>query len=149
MNDNIKSAIDDLSKADSRVLYEKLGAYASAFPQDPAKFASAQAAGTMEVAFAGPMEDAAELGKKILRRWNKMLYELVCGGDSVDPEARSKIMGAIKLNDSTAIAAAITGILISAFSVGPAIATVVGVLLGKILLPAAGQEICSFWKDRV
>lgn len=149
MTDAVDSAVKNLIKADTSVLYEKLGAYASAFPADPAKFSSPQAAATMDVAFAGPMEDAAALGKKILGRWNKVLYELACGGDSVDPEARKTILEAVKLNDPAAIAAAITGVLMGFFSVGPAIATVVGVLLGKILLPAAGKEVCDFWKDRV
>jgi hypothetical protein len=146
----IDDAVKELMKADTKILYQKLGAYASTFPRDPAQFASPQAAVTADVAHAGPMDEAVELGKRVLRRWNKTLHGVVCGGvEDVDADARNKIMTAIKLQDPTAIAASITGVLIGVFSVGPAIATVVGVLVGKILLPAAGQEVCAFWKERL
>jgi hypothetical protein len=58
-------------------------------------------------------------------------------------------MNALNLKSPDGIAAAVTGILISTFSVGPAVATVVGVLLARLLLPAAGQEICKFWKEKL
>jgi hypothetical protein len=146
----IDDAIKGLMKADTQILYQKLGAYATTFPKDPAKFLSPQAAVTADVAYAGPMDDAAELGKRIVRRWNKTMHDLVCGGgDNMDPSVRSKVMDAVKLRDPTALAAAITGILIGVFSVGPAVATIVGVLIGRVLLPAAGEEICTFWKERL
>ena len=139
----IDVAVKDLMGADTKILYQKLGAYASTFPKDPAQFTSPGAAITSDVAHAGFTDDMVDLGKRILKRWNKTLYDLVCGGgEDIDAEARNKILDAVKLNDPTAIAAAITGVLIGVFSVGPAIATVVGVLLGKILLPAAGKEVC-------
>ncbi len=97
----------------------------------------------------GPLDDAAELGMRILKRWNVVLYQLVCGGSDVDPVAKKDILAALKIGTPDAIAAAITGILITTFSVGPAIAAIVGVLLARVLLPAAGQEVCSFWKEKL
>jgi hypothetical protein len=149
MKQQVEDAVRELSRADTSTLYEKLGAYASAFPRDPSQFTSPQTAVAANVAFAGPLDEAAELGKRILRRWNKAIYDLVCTGDGVDLEARKTIFDALKINSPEALAAAITGVLISVFSVGPAIAAVVGVLFGKVLLPAAGQEACSFWKERL
>jgi len=39
--------------------------------------------------------------------------------------------------------------LIGVFSVAPAVAAIVGVLFGKVLLPSAGKEVCEFWKERL
>lgn len=140
----------ELTNADTATLYAKLGAYASTFPKDPARFSAVGNTVTMDVPFAGPLDEAIDLGKRILKRWNKVMYDLVCGdGDDVDPEARKTILDAVKVGSPATIAAAITGVLISTFSVGPAVAVVVGVLLGKVLLPAAGKEVCAFWKERL
>jgi hypothetical protein len=149
MNAQIAAAVKDLSAADTASLYAKLGAYSRAFPSDPAQFAAPGAAITIDEEVAGPLDDAVALGKRILVRWQKTVYELVCGGDSVDPAARKTILDSLKVCSPEALAAAITGVLISAFSVVPAVATIVGVLFGKILLPAAGQEICLFWKSKL
>jgi hypothetical protein len=73
----------------------------------------------------------------------------VCSTEGVDPQAKKTILDALKLNSPEALSAALTGVLISVFSVGPAVATIVGVLFGKILLPSAGEELCSFWKERL
>ncbi len=149
MNAQIAAAVKSLSAADTKSLYAKLGAYSRAFPSDPAPFAALGAPITIDEAAAGPLDDAVALGKRILIHWQKSVYELVCGGDSVDPGARKTILDSLKLNSPEALAAAITGVLISVFSVVPAVATIVGVLFGKILLPAAGQEICLFWKSKL
>jgi hypothetical protein len=144
------ATIKELTRADTQTLYETLGAYASTYPKDPARFAAVGSVVPADVKFAGPLDDAAELGKRILRRWNKVLCDLACGsGDDIDPAARKSILAAVEIGSPEAIAAAITGVLISVFSVGPAIAAVVGVLLGKVLLPAAGKEVCTFWKERL
>jgi hypothetical protein len=149
MKAQIEAAVKDLSAADTASLYAKLGAYARAFPSDPAQFATPEAAVQVDEEVAGPLDDAIILGKRILARWQKSIYDLVCGGESVDPEARKTIMNSLNLNSPEALAAAITGVLISAFSVVPAVAVIVGVLFGKILLPAAGKEVCQFWKEKM
>jgi hypothetical protein len=95
------------------------------------------------------MDDAIVLGKRILKRWNRAIYELVCGGEGVDKQAKDTIMNALKLGKPDAVATAITSVLIGVFSVGPGVALVVGVLFGKVLMPAAGEEVCGFWKERL
>ena len=149
MNDEIELAVKALSKADAKNLYANLGAYSIAFVDDAAKFSHPAVSVSVDVSVAGPLDDAVDLGKRILRRWSNTIYELVCGGADIDPEARKTILSALKVNSPEALAAAITGVLISAFSVAPAIAVVVGVLFGKVLFPAAGQEACTFWKERL
>jgi hypothetical protein len=148
--DIIAKAVKDLSGTDDRILRARLGAYSMQFPQAPDKFAAPDALVPGAEATAGPMMDAAiALGTRIVNRWNKVLYDLACGGTDVDEKVRASILDAVKLKSPDAIAAAITAALISVFSVGPAIATIVGVLLGKLLLPAAGKEVCAFWKEKL
>jgi hypothetical protein len=150
MTNQITNAVTGLSGVTDNDLKAKLGAYAMQFPSAPADYAEPGA----DVAITGDVAsitgDAIDLGTRILKRWNKVLYDLVCGaGEDVDPEVRKKILDATNLKSPEAIAAAITATLIGVFSVGPAIATIVGVLLGRVLLPAAGKEICSFWKEKL
>ena len=73
----------------------------------------------------------------------------MCADAEVDPEARKTILDALKLNPADALAAAITGMLIGLFSVAPAVAEIIGVLFGKVLLPPVGKEVCQFWKERL
>lgn len=91
----------------------------------------------MFVAGRRPLDDVIGLGERILKRWNKAIYDLVCGGEGVDPQAKKTILDALKLGRPDAVATAITSVLIGLFSVGPGVALVVGVLFGKVLLPAA------------
>jgi hypothetical protein len=149
MKADIDHAVHDLSKADTDSLYARLGASAVAFPNNPAQFAAPNAAITLDVSTAGPLDDVVLLGKRILKRWNKAIYDLVCGTYGVDPQAKKTIMDALKLGRPDAVATAITGVLISVFSVGPGIALIVGVLFGKVLMPAAGEEVCTFWRERL
>jgi hypothetical protein len=149
MKAEIDAAVRNLAKEDLSNLYAKLGAYSIAFPQDPALFAAPAATIQVDVRVAGPLDEAIALGKRILRRWQKAIFDLVCSTDGVDPQARTTILDALKLNSPEALSAAITSVLIAVFSVGPAVAAIVGVLFGKILLPTAGAEVCSFWKGKL
>ena len=147
MKTQIEAAVKNLRAADDASLYAKLGAYATMFPEDPQQFAVPGASIQIDAETAGPLSDSIELGKRILKRWNRALYDLICA-DS-DPQAKKTIINALNLKSVDGIAAAVTGILISTFSVGPAVATVVGVLLARVLLPAAADEICKFWKEKL
>jgi hypothetical protein len=149
MKAEIDHAVQTLSKSDANSLYARLGASSVAFSRNPAQFAAPDPAMKVDVSIAGPLDDAIGLGKRILKRWNKAMYDLICGADGVDPQAKKTILDALKLGKPDAYAAAITGVLISVFSVGPGVAMVVGVLFGKVLMPAAGEETCAFWKERL
>ena len=149
MTNQIADAVSGLSGLSDNDLKVKLGAYAMQYPAAPADYATPGADVAISGDVAGVTSEALDLGGRILKRWNKVLYDLVCGGEDVDPDIRRKLFDAANLKSPEAIAAAITATLIGAFSVGPAIATIVGVLLGRVLLPAAGKEICSFWKEKL
>jgi hypothetical protein len=147
MKNEIDAAVKALSGAGDDNLYARLGAYSVAFPLDPANFAAPHVEVAIDAAVAGPLDDAIELGRRILQRWNRVLHDLVCG-EAGDPQAKAALNAAL-LKSPEALAASITSLLIGVFSVGPAIAAIVGVLLGRVLLPAAGREICDFWAERL
>ena len=147
MTAQIQAAIRDLTASDTNSLFSKLGAYAVTYPGAPEKFVTAGASVGIEQPTAGVLEDTIELGKNILRRWQKTIYQLVCGGDEVDASAKKQILGALASPET--LAAAITSVLIAVFSVAPAVAAIVGVLFGKLLLPAAGDEACKFWRGKL
>ncbi|WP_192242605.1 hypothetical protein [Mesorhizobium silamurunense] len=149
MKDLIANAVTILGKSDSDALYASLGAYSRMFPGAPQDFATPASDVAIPDEVMGPLDDAILLGKRILHRWQKAIYDLVCGTEDADPQVRKTILNALKLDSSDALAAAVATVLISFFSVAPAVAAVVGVLFGKVLLPAAGEEVCSFWKERM
>lgn len=149
MMDLMANAVTNLGKSDSDALYASLGFSSHMFPQAPQDFATPKSNVISDDELAGPVDDAILLGKRILRRWQKAIYDLVCGTEDADPQVRKTILNALKLDSSDALAAAVASVLISFFSVAPAVAAIVGVLFGKVLLPAAGEEVCSFWKERI
>jgi hypothetical protein len=147
MKAQIETGVKKLLDVDDASLYAKLGAYSLAYPQDVRQFAEPDAQPQIDADTAGPLSDSIELGKRILKRWNRALYEVAC--TDADPQVKKTLTNALNLKSADGIAAAITGILIATFSVGPAIATIVGVLLARVLLPAAGKEVCAFWKEKL
>lgn len=149
MKQEIEVAIKRLSKADTASLYADLGAYTSAFAMDPKPFSDPTAVIAKDATHAGVLTEAIDVGKKVFKRWQKAIYELVCGSGATDVEARQSILSALKLNSPDALATAITLALVTYFSVGPAIAVIVGVLFAKVLFPPIGEEVCTFWKGKI
>jgi hypothetical protein len=149
MTTQIQSAIQSLATSDTDSLLATLGSYAANYPGSPEKFVAAGADIGLPQPTGGVLDSVIELGKNILRRWHKTIYQLVCGGDEVDAAAKKQILDSIKIGSPEAMAAAITGVMIGVFSVAPAVAAVVGVLFGKLLLPAAVDETCKFWKTKL
>ena len=95
----------------------------------------------------GIKDDMKDLGKRILRRWNRSAYELACGGDPDDAKTRADIEKALGIGEAAAI-----GVLIGALiGVGlmAALAPVVATLLVKKFFNPAYGEFCQFWKERL
>jgi len=149
MTPQIQSAVRNLAASDTDSLLATLGSFAVEYPAAPEKFVVAGADIGLPQPTGGVLDNVIELGKNILRRWHKTIYQLVCGGEEIDAAAKKQILDSIKIGSPEAMAAAITGVLIGVFTVAPAVAAVVGVLFGKLLLPAAVDETCKFWKGRL
>lgn len=147
---DIQAVIGELQQADDDKLLETLGAYSKAYASDAAKFSAPAASIPLDMATMGPLDGLVEIGRRVLKRWQKVIYDLVCGGGGeTDKDARRTILDSLAINSPEALAAAVAGVLISTFNVGPAIATIVGVLFGRLLLPAAGEVVCEYWKEQL
>lgn len=133
---------------DEETLVEQLGARAKAIPEDPAVAGRYNPTITVDYATMGPMDDIVDLGGRILRRWERELHAVVCGDAKADKQDRTTILDALGLDD-VALGAALGTVLVTSFGLAPAIATVVAALLIKRIFKPAGDEVCTFWGERL
>jgi hypothetical protein len=92
----------------------------------------------------GPLDDLKSVGKRILSRWNKELYKLVCGSE--DNEDRVKLIEALNLGETAAIAAVASLLL----AIAPAaVAAPLAALLVKSFLMPAKEELCDAWGEQL
>lgn len=151
MNDLSKQAepaIGELLKADEYQLYEQLAMRVKGIEKAPEHAGDFAMKVTYQSAEMGLRDDVIELGERIFRRWNTAAYELVCGSEDADSEDRKKIAEAIGLGE-TAVAAALSGLLVSSFGLAPAIAAVVAALVIKRFGRPVYEELCKVWKRSI
>jgi hypothetical protein len=87
-----------------------------------------------------------QLGKRVFARWNQTLYDFVCKGSAEDKDIRDQLMKALSLKDGSGTAL-IAGVLVTYFGVAAAIAVVIAVLVVKLIIQPAGDEICKAWGE--
>ena len=91
-----------------------------------------------------PAEALRSLGKKIMRRWNQALFDLVCKKD--DDEDRKKLMDAFGLGE-TALIGAVASVLLTLTS--PAIAAAAAAVIVKHFILPAGGIVCDAWEEAI
>jgi len=88
----------------------------------------------------GPLEDIRGLGRRILNRWNKQLYGLVCGKGGENEKERDAILGALNIGETAVIGAVAAALL--ALGVPPPIAAPLAPLIVKMFVwPAKGRAL--------
>jgi hypothetical protein len=96
----------------------------------------------------GLIEDIKALGWRILARWNKELYRVVCSSNTPeDQEIKSKILGALDISEAALIAAVVPALLWLGASA--AIAAAVAALLVKKFIIPAKDELCAAWGEAI
>jgi hypothetical protein len=95
----------------------------------------------------GPLDDIKSLGKKILRRWNKGLYDSVCGNNAEDSKERKAILDSLNLGEAAVVAAVASALL--SLGVAAAIAAAVAPFLVKKFIWPAKDELCKAWGEEV
>lgn len=141
-------AIEKLLLNEENQLFEELGTRVRAIEQEPQLAGQFEPKFSIEVEHMGALDDLRALGRRIFDRWQQSCYELVCGSDSEDSEARTKFFQAIGLGESTA-AATLCAILVSQVGVAPAIAAVIsGIVIKRFFFPAH-EEFCEMWKAKL
>jgi len=96
----------------------------------------------------GLIDDVKALGWRILARWNKELYRVVCSSNtSADQELRTKILEALDVSEAALIAAVVPALLWLGASA--AIAAAVAALLVKKFIMPAKDELCVAWGETI
>ncbi len=142
------SALEKLVNADDDTLFEQLGMRVKATASREVGVIEYNPTLVHDAHVMGPLDDLRELGRRVLRRWNRELYRVACGGESEDGKDRESILKALGIGD-VALGGAIAAVLIGSFGVAPAVATVVGALIVKRLGAPAADEICKFWSESI
>jgi hypothetical protein len=96
----------------------------------------------------GAIDEIKALGWRILVRWNKELYGVVCSnGKAKEQEIRKKILGALSL-DEAALIAVIAPALVLLGAPAAIAAPVAPLLVKKFIIPAK-EELCVAWGEAI
>jgi|SRR4030095_11468076 hypothetical protein len=140
--------INLLLQSDVDQLVEQLGMRAAVVAKDINKSAELQPKITAEdVKAMGIKEDLADLGNRVLRRWQRSSYELLCGGSADDAETRDALKDAFGMGDVAAITAITTALI--GIGLMPALAPILATILFKKFLKPTYGEFCAFWKTKL
>jgi hypothetical protein len=99
-------------------------------------------AGTM-----GALDDLKALGRRILGRWNRELYGVVCGAKGEDQSSRKAILESLNLGEAATIAA-VAGTLLTIGSPAALAAAVAPLVVKRFVLPAK-DELCGAWGEAI
>lgn len=144
----VSAAVDRLSAKDEESLVLLLGMREKAIERNPELRDDVDFLPEYDSSTMGVLDGVKSLGRRILRRWNKELYGVVCGNKPEDAEERSKIMTALNLGAGAA-ATAIATTLTSWLAVPAALAVVLAPILVKRLVVPGKEEMCAAWLENV
>ncbi len=146
-NEELERSIASLIEYDEESLIKQVAMRAEATKVDPAIAGSYDPTVTYDFEHAGIADDLRDLGGRILRRWERELYGVVCGTSQEDAEDRANILSKIGADDAV-LGAAVASVLIG-LGVSAAVAAVLAALLLKRILKPGGQEVCTYWSERL
>jgi hypothetical protein len=84
------------------------------------------------------------MGRDFFARFNKDLYSIVCGESKDAKDIRAKVLNLI--TDEVSVTAYLASCAVVYLGIAPAIATVVAVLVTKLILKNAKETLCAEWK---
>lgn len=144
MDTKLADAIAALAEASEQSLIDQIGRNAKTLQHDPALAgqlaAPARRMGATRAA--GTVRDIRKVGNRILKRWAREVYAIVCGNKPEDRADRRRILAALKLGEAGA-AAVIAGVLIGSMGVAPVLAPAVAVIVARRFLEPAREELCA------
>ncbi|PZN93190.1 MAG: hypothetical protein DCF31_13315 [Alphaproteobacteria bacterium] len=139
------AAAQDLAGLDEAALYVLIGTQEKAIERNPVLAFDARLAPGYETAHQGLVTELKTLGERIVNKWSRALFDLVCGAEPNDP-ARTQLLSAVGLSEAAAIAA-VTALIMPLVS--PPIAAAVSVVIVKKFLIPAGGEVCLYWGEQL
>jgi hypothetical protein len=149
---DIKQVIDAaqrLSKKDEDALVLQVGMREMAIKKDPALANDLGWEPQYESALMGnaTLDELKRLGWKIINRWNREIYGIVCTSKAADDPNRTAILKALKLNDAALIAALASAML--ALGSPAVIAAAVAPFVVAHFINPAKEELCAAWGEAI
>lgn len=95
----------------------------------------------------GALDDIKALGRRILNRWNRELYGVVCGNKGNDRKDRKAVIDSLNVGE-VAVIAAVASTLLS-LGVAAAIAAPLAPLIVKRFIWPAKDELCDTWGEEL
>ncbi len=95
-----------------------------------------------------PEYDPVEFGKRVLRRIERELYNLVCSNSASEEKERASIRAAAGLGNAT-LAGTLVTVLTTNFGVDHSVAIATSAFVVKYVFNPAGAELCQFGKERM
>jgi hypothetical protein len=135
-----------LLESDSDQLLAELAMRAKTIEGDPSKRDMLDPPISVpETAAMGP-KALRVLGERVLNRWNREAYQLVCGSGRADLKTREDLARALGVGDA-ATSAALTTALLAIPGLPAALAPVLAVIFVKRFLAPAMDEFCQYWSQ--
>ncbi len=143
----VVAAAVQLEKRDEAALELQLGLRAKIVEMDPAQKDNVHLEPKYEGNLMGPLDDVKELGRRILHRWNKELYGIVCSTSHAAQKDRQAVLNSLNLGEAAVIGAVATALL--SLGVAAALAAVLAPLIVKKFIWPAKDELCRGWGENI
>lgn len=136
-----------LQKRDETSLLELVGRQTKAIELNPALKDKVDLDPKYDSTTMGAMDDLKALGLRVLKRWNKELYSMVCSNKGSDVKDRQAILDSLNLGE-TAVIAAVAGALMALGVPAPVAAALAPLITNKFIWPAK-DELCGAWGEGI
>lgn len=147
---DISAVVNEAKRLESRdeVSLELLvGLRAKAIEENPALKDAIDLEPKYDSTTMGALDDVKALGSRILKRWNKELYGLVCENKAADQKDRNAILDALNLGQ-VAVIGAVASALITLAVPAPIAAALAPLVVKKFIWPAK-DELCAAWGEGI
>jgi hypothetical protein len=146
----VVTAAKQLLTKDEAALLLEIGLREKAIDVDPAAANDPNLQVVYDSTHMGLLDDIKSLGLRIMSRWNKELYGLVCpakspAGNDDAKKLRDKLLGALNLDEAALIAAVVPGLMF--LGAPAAIAAAVAPLIVKKFIIPTKDELCDAWGE--
>ncbi|MEM9231671.1 MAG: hypothetical protein AAGB10_18915 [Pseudomonadota bacterium] len=97
----------------------------------------------------GVIDTLREAGQRVVMGAADGLHQLICGAENPDTEKnRQALLNAVGLSEATAIGATTT-LLLTLPAITPMIAAAAAVVIVRLFLIPAGEDLCEFWAEKL
>ena len=143
----IRTAQQLALEKDDAALEVLIGMRQRAIEQNPALADDPSFEPKYEAQTMGALDDLKALGRRILMRWNKELYGVVCSSKPGEKKEREQVLGSLGLGEAAVIGAVASALL--SLGVTAALAAALAPLLVRKFIWPAKDELCGAWGEAI